>query len=236
MGCEQSNNAESRLFQSLNKEILDWLGACWAHVEDLPSTQELLKGFPSLEHYVVETIKRELVPRHIGCDISHDALQGVRWGWKDPRNCLTLPIYRRIFPSAVLVYVFRDVRYVAASLLRRQEKHRGPGFSFGLGEARKRYAKYVELWEHYNSRALDMQDQFPLSVTVYYENFVANPVAELKRVLKALNIDVTREMSEFVGDIREDRKGGFTGATGSRFDGMWKVSEVYRRLYPSVGS
>lgn len=52
------------------------------------------------------------------------------WGWKDPRNSLTLPYWLTFFPSARIVHVRRDPEAVAASLRRRAEvwsARRGPG-------------------------------------------------------------------------------------------------------------
>ncbi len=41
------------------------------------------------------------------------------WGWKDPRNSLTLPYWLRLFPSARIIHVRRDAEAVARSLHRR---------------------------------------------------------------------------------------------------------------------
>lgn len=54
---------------------------------------------------------------------SHDSgRKGFRWGWKDPRTCLTAPVYHRILGSAYYIVVDRDRNAIISSLLRR---HRG---------------------------------------------------------------------------------------------------------------
>jgi hypothetical protein len=41
------------------------------------------------------------------------------WGWKDPRNCLTLPFWQELVPTLRYVICVRDPRDVAASLAAR---------------------------------------------------------------------------------------------------------------------
>jgi hypothetical protein len=43
------------------------------------------------------------------------------WGWKDPRNSLTLPYWLRLFPQARLLQVRRNPEAIARSLMRRAE-------------------------------------------------------------------------------------------------------------------
>lgn len=47
-----------------------------------------------------------------------ESYQGA-WGWKDPRNSLTLPLWRQLFPEAQVIHVVRDPDAVVRSLHRR---------------------------------------------------------------------------------------------------------------------
>jgi hypothetical protein len=44
------------------------------------------------------------------------------WGWKDPRNTFTLPLWLELFPKARVIHVYRHGVDVAASLIARTEK------------------------------------------------------------------------------------------------------------------
>jgi hypothetical protein len=71
--------------------------------------------------------------------------------WKDPRNCLLLPYWRRLLAEPVVaIFIWRSPLSVAASLQRRD----GLSLTHGLA-----------LWEHYNRRALEVMVGLPVYVT-----------------------------------------------------------------------
>ncbi len=45
-----------------------------------------------------------------------------QWGWKDPRTCMFLDIYKELIPDACYLVIMRDYRSVISSLLRREFK------------------------------------------------------------------------------------------------------------------
>lgn len=45
------------------------------------------------------------------------------WGWKDPRNVLTLPLWVELFPGAKIVYIVRHGVDVAQSLVVREQRY-----------------------------------------------------------------------------------------------------------------
>jgi len=75
------------------------------------------------------------------------------WVWKDPRTCLTLPIWLRAWdPAPVAVMTFRHPLAVARSLAARN------GFSLRHGLA---------LWEIYNAEALWSLRELPTAIHSY---------------------------------------------------------------------
>lgn len=46
-----------------------------------------------------------------------------QWGWKDPRTCLFLDLYKELLPDARYLVIMRDYQSVVSSLLRREFKH-----------------------------------------------------------------------------------------------------------------
>jgi hypothetical protein len=101
------------------------------------------------------------------------------WVWKDPRACLTLPLWLQAWSSApVAVMAFRHPLAVAKSLAARN------GFSMRHGLA---------LWEVYNSEALWNLRDVPTSV-YGYESALDDParfVAELSTALERHGVALT---------------------------------------------
>jgi hypothetical protein len=98
------------------------------------------------------------------------------WGWKDPRNNLTLPVWLSIFPRAKVLNIIRDGRAVALSLADRD----GLDPSFG-----------VALWAHYVARAEATLAPLPVEqkLTVRYEDAITEPERVLPRLLEFVGLD-----------------------------------------------
>lgn len=91
---------------------------------------------------------------------------GVRV-WKDPRNCLLLPYWRRLLGGPVAaVFIWRSPLAVARSLRVRD------GMALSLGMA---------LWEHYNRRALESMAGLPVYV-VSNDSLLSDPAATLRGI------------------------------------------------------
>jgi len=89
-------------FYEMNKRILKEAGGSWCE----PPSHDLVLQ--------VELPIAELVSRK--------AKKGRNWGWKDPRNCLTLPLYHPYLENPRYVRVIRDVVPTTTSLKKRSKR------------------------------------------------------------------------------------------------------------------
>jgi GT2 family glycosyltransferase/glycosyltransferase involved in cell wall biosynthesis len=142
---------ENLRFVSLNDELLGELGGAW----DLPPRRDEDFGDPCLEPLRVKA--RLLVG---GFD------RGSAWGWKDPRNSLTLPFWKSILPGLKTVVIVRNPLEVAHSMRERN----GTSYSFGL-----------RLWEIYNRRIIETTTAEERLLT-QYDFFFENSESELRRI------------------------------------------------------
>jgi len=88
------------------------------------------------------------------------------WGWKDPRNSLTLPFWQQLFPKLKTLIMVRNPLEVAHSM----RKRNGSSYSFGL-----------RLWEIYNRRLIEAVNGDERLVT-HYDLFFQDPEFELRRI------------------------------------------------------
>jgi GT2 family glycosyltransferase/glycosyltransferase involved in cell wall biosynthesis len=142
---------ENLRFVALNDEVLNELGGAW----DLP---------PQANAAFKEA---RLDPLRMKARLLIDAFDPTNtWGWKDPRNCLTLPFWRDLLPSLKTLIIVRNPLEVAYSMRERN----GTSYSFGL-----------RLWEIYNRRLIAATSTQERIVT-HYDFFFENPEAELRRI------------------------------------------------------
>ena len=153
-----SNNPEgfweSRSFLRLNDAILRELGGSWDH-PPLAVAGPVAAGL-SLR---LQKQARKLIARFEGRE---------PWGWKDPRNCLTLPLWRKLLPEVKVLICVRNPLAVAESLWLRN----------GIP-----HADSFDLWLTYNRRVLDAAPAECRLVT-HCDSYLHDPRAELRRVLQ----------------------------------------------------
>lgn len=144
-------------FVDLNNALLQQLGGTWNKPPRLPETWSNA-GLGPLRDRAMDLISR---------------LSSLKqWGWKDPRNSLTLPFWRQLIPKLKVVICLRSPLEVAQSLV-----GRGSPASDSL----------LELWLTYNQRlimAVPPEDR----VITHYSVYFRDPRQELQRVLRLLGI------------------------------------------------
>ncbi|TQE99010.1 MAG: sulfotransferase [Spiribacter salinus] len=108
-----------------------------------------------------------------------------RWGQKTPRFVRFGELLRARFPGARFIHMIRDPRAVASSLVR-SNVHRST-----LLHAAQRWSTDV-------SAGLDLKRKHPQQVLcVRYEEMVADPESELKRICAFLNLEFVETMLRF---------------------------------------
>ena len=138
-------------FVALNDELLNELGGAW----DLPPKADENFANPRLDPL---RLKAQLLIE--GFDSSSV------WGWKDPRNSLTLPFWQNLLPRLKTLIIVRNPLEVAYSMRERN----GTSYSFGL-----------RLWEIYNRRVIETASEQERLVT-HYDFFFNNAETELRRI------------------------------------------------------
>jgi len=119
-------NHEPLFFANLNNWLIRQCGADW----DWPMQVEAVQDNTDFVRWSVERLKlfisspRSWAYLGIKNTIKFGSIPNLQipWGWKDPRNLITLPIWSKVFPSARVVLVKRHGVDVAESLRVRAQK------------------------------------------------------------------------------------------------------------------
>lgn len=156
---------ENRQFVKLNEDILAHFGGSWLDPPRLPTGWEFSPQIDSLLERA-EALIRQFRRR--------------AWGWKDPRNSLTLPLWQRLLPQLKIIVCVRNPLGVARSL-------------FVRGDTRD--ASQFHLWLTYYRQLLAAMRPEQRLVT-HYRSYFHNPREELNRVVRWLDLKVSDETME----------------------------------------
>ncbi|MDQ2785421.1 MAG: sulfotransferase [Chloroflexota bacterium] len=164
---------ENARFVALNDDLLNAFGGAWDHPPAFPDDGDA-KSFAAFAAQSAPLL----------------GTFGDRepWGWKDPRNSLTLPFWLRVFPEMKVVICVRNPLEVVLSLRQRSQ-------STELS---------LTLWYHYNQSVLRAVPPAQRIVAHYDQCFQA-PQTELRRIVDFLGLAVTTaQINEACAGIRTD--------------------------------
>ena len=153
-------------FVALNEKLLMLQNGGWDFPPELPSGWHLGQNLYDIKNKALALIGKFAQQPH--------------WGWKDPRNCLTIDFWKSIIDDLKVIICVRDPREVAQSLHKRGVS--SAAFSFNL-------------WMKYNQAILHSTDPGKRIVT-HYESYFTDSKAELKRVADFVGISIQKNRIE----------------------------------------
>jgi len=201
MGADRQADSESVAFMLINEEILHQCGAFWSE----PMSAHFLLAEPNAAVQLAASARETLaaqIDKYAGPSGWHHGASGKElpaFGWKDPRNTFTLPVWKQVFPNLRTVHIVRHGVDVAASLARRhsQALRAATGeavpsaltvirdHTLGVLSSRRGWtlAEALTMWEQYVEKA--RQESARLSeraLEVRYEDLLTAP----EQVIRAL--------------------------------------------------
>jgi len=121
MGADRQGDSESVTFMLINEGILHQCGAFWSE----PMSAHFMLAEPTaVEHLATsagEALHAQLenYAGSSGWHLGGSAERLPAFGWKDPRNTFTLPVWKQVFPRLRAIHIVRHGVDAAASLARR---------------------------------------------------------------------------------------------------------------------
>ena len=187
-GADCNVHHESAFFHELNKEIFRAGHAEWDYPLALLPVLDDTALCDALEAMLTERCASAATRGYLGWWrwLRARSLAGSTqpWGWKDPRNTCTLPLWLRIFPEARVVNVYRNGVDVAASLVERERKRRGRIHNAARSSRCLDPHRAFELWAEYVEISLRVTEPLPPRRVrdIRYEALVEKPEETLRQL------------------------------------------------------
>ncbi len=243
MGQKVDENMESVFFQKLNEWLLRQCGASWHNPEPVKLLLSRENARALAVDYIACVMSSRWAISYLGLldFIRHRDIRNlsIPFGWKDPRNTYTLPIWLDIFPRAKVIYVYRHGIDVANSLLGREDE------VFAMKRARharkKKYLRYwlrpfppyegflsapgiesledgVSIWENYNRHALALLGTLGnRAFSARYEDFLENPEESIGSLMDFCNLDADgATIDKLAASVRPGRAFAYKNNTALR--------------------
>jgi hypothetical protein len=222
-------NEESFFFQRINEWILFQKNVTWDNPYNLQFSNEFIDN--QLERTIRRRLSSNATRTYFGGKfnpLGHNLLKYSNvWGWKDPKNTLTMDIWGRIFPDAKVLHIYRNPIDVAQSLKEREsrimEKFSLNARTRAIEMKLKNKPCYtqsiriqnieegIQLWESYISKALEADKVFNNVFHISFEEFLEKPGAILKELAIFLNIQLDKmNIDSVISKIKVDKKYAFT--------------------------
>jgi hypothetical protein len=212
MGARRGVHEEALFFFRKNQYIFRLAHADWDNpgpVKYLIRNQELRSELTELLEGALSSFK---VIEYLGLAryLKAGSLSnmGEAWGWKDPKNSYTLPVWLDIFPEGRVIHICRNGVDVANSLRRREQTRRNrmhnPLFSCRCFELNGAF----DLWAEYVGTCLAVTGSLPKDrvMLIRYEDFLKNPIGYIERIATFLEIQLDEvTITEAVKGVQADR-------------------------------
>ncbi|MCX7847291.1 MAG: sulfotransferase [bacterium] len=228
MGWRKESNDEAWFFQRLNIWLLAQAGGSW----ECPGAIQHILGAEDVRRKVVEYLELMMSSPRVVSYLGVGRYVRVRtlkrmdepWGWKDPRNTFTLPLWLEVFPGGRVINVERHGVDVAESLRRRHEWGYGrlarrmdvmkPVLRWWIGTRAllpsgrcKTLEGGFTLWEEYMREARKHVEELgERAMGVRYEDFLAGPEGLVHRLCEFCGLSPGEErLKAAVKGIKRER-------------------------------
>lgn len=225
VGWRKPYENEAIFFVRLNNWLLRECGGTWdnpAPIRQLWKNQEVRSSAVEYVRFVMQTPWAASylgVPRYIRYRSIFRLSRP--WGWKDPRNTYTLPLWLDLFPEAKVLHVYRNGVDVANSLMVRAARsldarraylaRKGlrilPARSVARGSSGPSVLRCssldgaFSLWEEYCQEARRHVEALnDRAIEVRFEDFLVNPASTIVSLAHYCGLSVDRSV---VADISE---------------------------------
>lgn len=161
----QKGGFENKFIKNLNKDIIRSAGGKWFNP---PLEKEILKQKEKFKSKIKRTLRMEAYPV---------------WGFKDPRTCLTLPLFLPYLKNPIFIICRRDINEVADSLKKRNNLPKEKGLKIA-----KTYNKRID-------KFLSENNNFPV-LEINFKDYFAKPEETVNKIADFLDVKLSLRQKE----------------------------------------
>ena len=191
MGSRQSVNNEDLYFQFWNDYLFEVNNLTWYKPGEIKNL-----GVFQLNAHSSRRMHRLEYP-----SLTRRLSLLKMWGWKDPRNTFTLPLWLKIFPGAKVLLIRRNGMDVAMSLHSRNRSIEDPGN--GIEELNS-IKNCFNIWISYEIQLRKMESQFKDQILAFkYEDFISQNSDLLENIQSFLGRKLSKK---HLGRLKENKR------------------------------
>jgi len=232
MGADVQADSESVAFMLINEGILHQCGAFWSE----PMAAHFMLAQPEIVEQIAAGARAAVaaqLERYAGSAAWHRAPHREAWpvfGWKDPRNTFTLPVWKQVFPSLRAIHLVRHGVDVAASLARRHaEALRAatgeavpPALTvirdraLGILSSRRGWtlAEALTMWEQYVEKGREESAALgDRALEIRYEDLLARPESLIPTLAKFCGVPALAPLEPLLARLEPNRAFAFRGSS-----------------------
>lgn len=207
-GCSKDRYNESLFFQTINESLFRQNKLNWDQPDELGKMLDDNDMLSLSVEYCHHLVNEEFGEYFWGNDPYQSyfgkSKEELFWGWKDPRNTATLPVWLQLFPQSRVIHIVRHGIDVAVSL-RRREINRSrvdPHYSNRCQSLQGCF----DLWKSYVSIGSEHCRHHSPSLEIYYEDLLSKPGEVMDMLSHFLEIEQPFHPEETLSSINSDRR------------------------------
>ena len=216
LGSKVEPNGESLLFLKINERLLKQADSSWYN----PSRflLDIDNHLSDYTQFAVRNVEKYFMKQFCDQNFFGYYNTNFRWGWKDPRNILTIKIWKKIFPKAKIINIYRNPIDVANSLKKRETFFSDKNIIWWFYRTIYDYYKYglhvqrcpnllninngINLWEEYTTESLTINANI---LNIKYEDLVLNPPITLRSIVNFIEKQCSEMQIERAVKIIHDK-------------------------------
>lgn len=209
-GLMRQADQESLFFIAMNVWLLRQAGCDWTCPQQFDRLCEREESLTFLTERMRENLRSPLAVSYFGSSRFFPFRRSFTlhepWGWKDPRNTFTLPLWQKLFPALRVIHVTRHGVDVARSLVTRQAEQytrvasmtkealipfwlRSPLRSYSVALFGQSMDENLALWDAYMQRSAahvqamnEQGDAGSRTMTIRYEDLLQQPAQGIVQI------------------------------------------------------